>query len=280
MATRRVRSTASGAAMFKAFEQYLPAGQRLFDDPIGPRLLTGFPGAVVRHRLLRTPFSALMHRVSPGLVGGMACRTRALDDAVTDAVAAGAGQAVILGAGLDTRAHRLPALRGVPVWELDLEEVQWAKRAALAAVDGAAAAAVTYVPIDFASTPIAEALASAGFDAARPTVVVWEGVSQYLSRAEADGTLRFVAGLAAGSRLAFTYVPQAVIDGPDHAKTVKRLHWRTGYDPATLAADLRGVGLELVEDLGAADYRTRYLRPLRRETAVFELERVAVARVR
>jgi methyltransferase (TIGR00027 family) len=278
MATRRVRGTAFGAATFKAFEQYAPVGQRLFDDPVGARLLTGFPAAVVRHRLLRTPFSALMNRVAPGLIGGMACRTRAIDDAVTDAVAAGVRQAVILGAGMDTRAHRLPALRQVPVWELDLAEVQQSKLARLPAVPDAAA--VTYVPIDFARTPIADALATVEFDTALPTVVIWEGVSQYLSRPDADATVRFVAGLAAGSRLVFTYVPRTVIDSPRHAKTVTRLQWRTGYDTATLGPTVTALGLDLVDDLGPDDYRTRYLEPLRRELVVFDLERVAVALVR
>jgi methyltransferase (TIGR00027 family) len=181
--------------------------------------------------VLRTPLAALMNRMAPGLIGAMAGRTRAIDDAVNEAVADGVGQAVILGAGLDTRAYRLPALRRIRVWELDLEEVQQSKVAALTTVLGAPVATVTYVPIDFARTPIADALGSAGFDAGRPTVVVWEGVSQYLSRSEADDTIGFAGALAAGSRLAFTYVPQTVIDSPRHARTVRRMSWRTGYDP-------------------------------------------------
>ncbi|MEV6851923.1 SAM-dependent methyltransferase [Actinoplanes sp. NPDC051411] len=280
MATRRVRNTAFGAATFKAFEQYTPAGQRLFDDPVGPRLLSGFPAAMVRHRLLRTASAALMNRIAPGLIGAMACRTRAIDDAVTDALAAGNRQMVILGAGLDTRAHRLPVLRQVPVWELDLDQLQRSKVAALSTATDAAVPAVTYVPIDFAHTPIAGALAAAGFGAAVPTVVIWEGVSQYLSRSEADATIRFVAGLASGSRLVFTYVPQTVIDDPRHARTVSRLQWHTGYDQAALGTVLSNLGLNLVEDLGADDYRARYLEPLGREIAVSDLERMAVADVR
>jgi methyltransferase (TIGR00027 family) len=243
-------------------------------------LLTGLPAALVRHRMLRAPLTALMNRMAPGLIGGMACRTRAIDDAVNEAVAGGAVQAVILGAGLDTRAYRLPALGRIPVWELDLGEVQRLKRAALAAVLGASVPTVTYVPIDFADSPIADALAAAGFDAARPSVLIWEGVSQYLSRSEADGTTRFAGALAAGSRLVFTYVPQAVIDSPRHAKTVSRMRWRTGYDQATLRTHLGAQGLDLVDDLGADDYRARYLEPAQRQMAVFDLERLVVARVR
>jgi methyltransferase (TIGR00027 family) len=279
MATRRVRNTAFGAATFKALEHYQPAAQRLFEDPIGVRLLSGLPAAMVRHRLLRTPFTALMNRAAPGLIGGMVCRTRAIDDAVTDAVAAGARQAVILGAGLDTRAHRLPALRDTPVWELDLPPVQEFKRAALANVLGAPTPTVTYVPIDFAHTPIAEALATAAFDPAPPTVVIWEGVSQYLSRPEADNTLRFAGTLPTGSRLVFTYVPQSIFSDPRHAKTVTRLQWRTAFNPDRLAADLNAHGLHLIEDLGAEDYQTRYLKPAHRHMAVSNVERLATAAV-
>jgi hypothetical protein len=42
---------------------------------------------------------------------------------------------------------------------------------------------------------------------------------------------------------------------------------------------LRRFGLELCEDVGAAEHRARYLAPIDRELAVFEIERVARARV-
>jgi hypothetical protein len=55
--------------------------------------------------------------------------------------------------------------------------------------------------------------------------------------------------------------------------------WGTRFDPATLATELGALGLDLVEDL-AAEYQARYLVPCGRALVVFEIERVAVARVR
>ena len=54
---------------------------------------------------------------------GMAVRTRWFDKLFTDAAAAGVRQAVILAAGLDARAYRLPWPDGTTVYELDQPEV-------------------------------------------------------------------------------------------------------------------------------------------------------------
>ena len=54
---------------------------------------------------------------------GMTVRTRWFDKLFTDAAAAGVRQAVILAAGLDARAYRLPWPDGTTVYELDQPEV-------------------------------------------------------------------------------------------------------------------------------------------------------------
>ncbi len=50
-----------------------------------------------------------------------------------------------------------------------------------------------------------------------------------------------------------------------------------GFDPETLRPELDALGLDLVEDVGAAEYEARYLAPIGRKLEVFEIERVAVA---
>ena len=57
------------------------------------------------------------------LRGGWAsflCRKRYIDDQLVDAVAKGLAAVVILGAGYDVRAHRLPEPVGIPICEVDL----------------------------------------------------------------------------------------------------------------------------------------------------------------
>ena len=56
----------------------------------------------------------------PGGWAAFLCRKRYVDDQLVNAVTEGIDGVVILGAGYDTRAYRLPELAGIPVCEVDL----------------------------------------------------------------------------------------------------------------------------------------------------------------
>ena len=75
----------------------------------------------------------------------MVARTVAIDEAVR---AAGCRQLVILGAGLDGRAWRMPELAGVTVFEVDHPATQAEKRSHRAELPEPVAA-VTFVPVNF-----------------------------------------------------------------------------------------------------------------------------------
>jgi methyltransferase (TIGR00027 family) len=279
VAKKYVASTAFGAATMKGFERAVRPAQRLFDDPLGPRLLPPLARAFVSLAMLRVPARWLVERTSPGAVGGLACRTRAIDDACRDAVEAGCTQVVILGAGLDTRPYRLPALAGVDVWELDLPAVQEAKVASLTRALGHRPARVHYVPVDFEQTSAGGALAQAGFDAGLRTLVIWEGVSMYLPMAAVEQIFAFAGSLAPGSRLVFTYVTLATLTGDRSGWFARRFRWLSGFDPASLPQHLAPHRLTVMDDVGGIEYQARYLRPLGRKLPVFDVERVAIASV-
>src|SRR3954466_10131911 len=84
-------------------------------------------------------------RVMADLIG---LRTAAIDAAVRESIAAGVRQLVILGAGYDGRAWRMPELSGVKVFEVDQPATQGAKRAHLSELP-AAKGDLTFVTIDF-----------------------------------------------------------------------------------------------------------------------------------
>jgi methyltransferase (TIGR00027 family) len=282
---RQVVSTASGAAMMKAMEAYTPPHLRLFDDGVVARLLPAPARALVAIGATRRWILRAIERSDRGLFGGFVCRTRQLDDVTRRAVREGATFVVILGAGLDTRAYRLPELDRVRVFEADFPEVIAKKRAALARA-GVASDNVGFVPVDFEIDDVADRLAARGWDRAARTLFLWEGVTQYVARDAVLAMLRLMASAAPESEVAFTYVPRDALEG-DSARLgaeiarrfVARGLWVTGFDPATLASQLIGLGLDLVEDVGAVEYQARYLEPRGRILEVFEIERVAVARV-
>lgn len=118
-------------------------------------------------------------------------------------------QVVILGAGYDTRAARLPRA-GVRFFEVDHPATQAAKREQLAKLDGYPVDAATYVSCLFDSgsreDPI-ERLAANGFATTEPALVIWEGVVPYLTEAAVRATAtRLASGLDPRSLVAFDYV--------------------------------------------------------------------------
>jgi methyltransferase (TIGR00027 family) len=132
----------------------------------------------------------------------MAIRTVAIDRAVREA---NATQVVVLGAGLDGRAWRMPELREAVVFEVDHPDTQRDKVTRIGSL-ARFAREVRFVPVDFTQDRLDDKLAAAGHDSARPTTWIWEGVVMYLTRAQVEATLEIVARLSAtGSRLIIAY---------------------------------------------------------------------------
>ncbi|WP_410622598.1 SAM-dependent methyltransferase [Amycolatopsis sp. cmx-8-4] len=106
-------------------------------------------------------------------------RTRVLDDFLLGAVCAGAGQVVLLGAGLDSRAFRFAWPAGYPVFELDRPDVLAFKQEVLDDLGATASAARTTVAVDLCDDWV-RPLREAGFDPRVPTAWLAEGLLLYL----------------------------------------------------------------------------------------------------
>jgi methyltransferase (TIGR00027 family) len=114
-------------------------------------------------------------------------RTKYFDAYFAKAAAAGVRQVVILAAGLDSRAYRLPWPDGTVIFELDQPKVLDFKRDVLAELGDAPRADRREVAVDLRDD-WAAALAVAGFDPAAPTAWIAEGLLIYLP-ATAQGQL-------------------------------------------------------------------------------------------
>jgi methyltransferase (TIGR00027 family) len=196
-----------------------------------------------------------MARVMADLI---ALRTAAIDTAVREAIAGGAPQLVILGAGYDGRAWRMPELAGVRVFEVDHPSTQGDKRAHLSQVPPAGGI-VKFVSMDFERESLDPALDRAGHDRSSPTCWICEGVVMYLTRDAMRATLDGIAGRSApGSTLIVNY-------HTIHRRFIARLMFRligepqiSAWTPDEMAADLRSVGFIVREDSGMADWNDRF----------------------
>jgi methyltransferase (TIGR00027 family) len=140
---------------------------RLFVDPIAERLA----GDAGRRMLAR-----MIAEVGDQSTTQIVVRTRFWDEAILRA-AATVRQIVILAAGLDARAYRLPWPAGTTVFELDQPAVIAAKAELL---DGETSSCLRVaVGVDLADDWPQE-LQSAGLDLRTPAVWLIEGLLQYL----------------------------------------------------------------------------------------------------
>jgi methyltransferase (TIGR00027 family) len=142
-----------------------------------------------------------------GLAEGMAVRTRFFDSLFLDAAGAGLRQTVILAAGLDTRAYRLPWPAKVVVYEIDQPQVIEFKTRTLSDLGATPAADHRPVGVDLRDDWPA-ALQDRGFDPTQPTVWSAEGLLGYLPPDAQDRLFDDITALSAtGSRLGAGYVP-------------------------------------------------------------------------
>ena len=132
----------------------------------------------------------------------------------------GAEQFVLLGAGFDTRAYGQLKSLGLDFYELDQVETQRLKRACLERA-GIDCHHVSFVEVDFSKDHWYEKLADAGYDEAKKTIFLWEGVTLYLSGADVRKTLADIrAHTAAGSVVVADFYAESFVSG-DYALGMK-----------------------------------------------------------
>lgn len=251
----RAYAHATGCPRFSDPTALLLLPKEAADDvraAIENRPLRGF-----RRRFTRT------HLTRNGMV--QAARSVAIDDAMRSV---STRQLVILGAGLDGRAWRMPELSNVTVFEVDHPDTQRAKREALGELQSTAKD-VRFTAVDFTCDDLDERLASAGHDSAAPTTWVWEGVVMYLTPDQVAGTLKVIQSRsAAGSRVIIVYHRPALV-----LKLVNLFVARLGepfrstYTPEAMRALLGEHGFRVTQDQSAAEVGASLSAEVKRATS-------------
>jgi methyltransferase (TIGR00027 family) len=200
-------------------------------------------------------------------------------------------QIVILGAGNDSRAYRMPGMQKVRVFEIDLPRTQARKQRLVGEIYGQVPPNVTFIPMDFEKDKLDVRLREAGFDPSRKTLFSWEGVSFYLTKDAVVQVLRLVAELSkAGGALVFDYSLRSYTEARDldtygGRKLYKWLADRGlkyvfGAEPREMAALVDAQGFDVISDVGPIELE-RYLQtPGRTAWRVWGNFRIVHARLR
>ena len=162
----------------------------LFCRAAGPQWSDMFDGKGTDDRL-RSEFGDVFQRYQ-------GARTRFFDDYLEAAVSDGVRQIVIVAAGLDSRAYRLAWPESTVVFELDRPKVLEFKREVLAEHGDAPTAERREVTADLRED-WPNALRDEGFDPAKPSAWLAEGLLMYLPAAARDQLYTGIDSLSAAS---------------------------------------------------------------------------------
>jgi methyltransferase (TIGR00027 family) len=192
---------------------------------------------------------------------------RFIEDRLRSAVERGVRQYVLLGAGFDTFAYRQPGWAAdLRIIEVDHPASQECKRERLAAAGVSMPPNVAYVPIDFELTTLAEGMVSSHFDASLPAFFAWRGVTQYLTSAGIETTLRYVLSRPRSSGIALTFCLPDALAGEDEAAVRFFADygaglgepWISRFAPERVVEWLRELGFSEITHLTPDVARERY----------------------
>lgn len=281
--------TAQYMALFRALETARPQGTRLFNDPYAISFLDKRlkrTTQLSKIPFIRTLVHKIIYRKIPGALSSGLARTKYIDDLLLYAVNNGAEQVMILGAGFDTRGLRLGFLRDLRVIEIDHPNTSSYKLDILKS-QGRLSDNVVYYQLDFNKESLDDMLAWNPIDLTKPTAIIWEGVTNYLTASAIESVFRFLSRFAAGSYVIFTYIHRMVLDNPQSFYGAEKLlsdlekieeRWTFGFRPEELRDYLNDFNWALLEDKGAVEYRRKYM-PRNTEKG-YEFYRVAFAKKR
>jgi methyltransferase (TIGR00027 family) len=278
--------TAIGPMVIVAADQCEPSP--LVHDPWARRILPAsgrVAASLAQWSPVRRAFIAVTEKRIRGGWANFLTRKRYIDDQLVNAATKGIDAVVILGAGYDTRAYRMPELAEIPVCEVDLPANIARKAAAVRSGFGGVPSGVRLLAVDFETDNLTERLGREGFGPDKRIFYIWEGVTPYLTEPAVRNTMGHLADAAPGSGLVFTFIRKDFLEGRAmygarriyEEVVLKRRLWHFGLQPEEVSGFLAEFGWREVEQVGADEYTARYLKPAGRDEPVSEVERAVYA---
>jgi methyltransferase (TIGR00027 family) len=295
-----VSTTALATSLMRAAHTRLDPNP-LIDDSWGDRLVPESARDMFRKAALGRMDAEAQRKAlaSPGTIideslrrsaayANVITRTRFAEDALKLAVAKGVRQYVLIGAGFDSFALRRPAYAAdLQIFEIDSPATQSLKLERIRACGLTLPDSVHFSAADLSHETVAAALARSPFRADELTFFSWLGVTMYLTREANLQTLRSIASCAPmASELVFTYFDERLFgaQSPVFDELEKRVAaagepFLSGFNPETLARDLRDCGFHLLEDLSGSEVAAKYDRVGENSLGQSSFSHIALAQV-
>ena len=289
--------TAQGVAKQRMIETLAKPAKRVINDPYAEKftLGSGFLKFLGHNTLVW-----MTKKLVPGFHEHLVSRTRFIDDLIEESASNGIEQYVILGAGYDTRAHRLKLSASIKVYEVDQQEVQVRKRSKLPE-KLSTSENIIYVDIDFNHQSLKDRLIESGYDQSKSTVFTLEGVSQYVAKKAICSTIKELSDLSKKINAIFyiSYVSDLINKNPkacfgkgylNPEKKVSLIKkgsakvgepWISFYNDEEIEKILSENGFTIMVNKTLSDLNPLYFTPVDRtlpEDQIFNLEHSVVAK--
>lgn len=275
-------NTAEGVALHRLRESVRPESERICYDPyavyfINPSILEFIRNNPDKARAETERYD----RFLPGAANSVAARVRYFDDFLKKSIDEGLEQLVIMGAGYDTRAYRIEGLKKIKVFEVDHPDTQSVKTEKIRKIFNSLPDHVVYVPVDLAAEDLGQKLQDTGYDQAKKTLFLMEGLLYYLPPKFVDKILFFISMKSSkGSAILFDYFPESVVDGSSELEVGKNLHnhlaeigepLQFGIKERTVEIFLVERGFSRVQNVTAEEYKKMYFHGINKDREVCSL---------
>jgi methyltransferase (TIGR00027 family) len=270
-------------ALHRVAESRKPEGERICYDPYAVYFVDPETLAFAASNPEKTKeMSEYYERLFPGLGNSIRARVRYFDDFVKNSIDEGIRQLVILGAGYDTRAHRIEGLKEkVRVFEVDHPDTHNVKIKKVKEIFGSLPDHVTYVPVDFETDDFGERLIAQGYDRSLKTLFLLEGLVMYIPPEAVDETLSFIVrNSGKGSVILFDYYPESVVDGSCELEVGKNIHnylvqtgepLKFGIKEGMVETFLIERGFSRIQNVTAEEYKKMYFHGINKDRKVSSL---------
>lgn len=215
-----------------------------------------------RQTALRTLNSReqIKQHIPKGMYEYVIARTKYFDSIFVDTIQHPIEQIVLLGAGYDSRPYRFsPLITTTRIFELDMKPTQDHKLGCLRKNNVNIHPNISFIPMNFETDDPIAMLCQYGYDNAKQTLFVWEGVTFYLSHDTVTRMLRRLKDHSGvGSQVCFDF--QTIQQDSDLIQTgLQDEVIKFGIESGKIVNFVNAHQYRVVEHITAGDMERRFL---------------------